>query len=435
MASQNGGVIKGRSYSVGQAFQSAAETNGNSSNNGSGGSSKRIYVGTTVYYRKHDDSGPSHPIAICTTNNAWVDGWYPISIIPAATYTITLQHGGDSSNTGSLTKTWGSSLTLPTPSRASTTATGYKVTYSPGNGSSNTSVNATNTTSYSFTGWTHNGSSVSSPYNPSEPTYGGSAASNKTFVGNWSSTTTNGSVTLPTPTWANTTTSGTVTYNASTNGGTATKSSDTVNLSVTHTFNGWYNGSTKVGNAGASYKPTANVTLTGNWTNTSTGSANITLPTASKSSTTASRTVTINANSGSTTVSSLKSNATVTYKSNGWWTAASGGSKVGADGASITPSTAPITYYAQFTSTTGSYSAVTLPTAAQCTRTNYKLLGFATSSSATTAAYNPGASYTPSGNVTLYAVWEELAGTVYVKVSGAWKEAKAVYTKVNGTWI
>lgn len=42
------------------------------------------------------------------------------------------------------------------------------------------------------------------------------------------------------------------------------------------------------------------------------------------------------------------------------------------------------------------------------TRTNYNFKGWATSSTATTAAYQPGANYTanPSDNVTLYAVWE-----------------------------
>ena len=436
MAAQEGGVIRGINYTKGQSFKAAAGSSGNAQADGGGGSAKYRNAGDTLYYRRHDKANETrYPVAICGTNNNWVDGWYKIDLMPRATYPITLTHNGDSGNSTSITKTWGVSLTLPTPTRSNTTADGYTVTYSPGNGGSNTTDKQKNTTSYTFTGWTIDGSSGITTYSPSEPNFDGTVVSSKTATGNWSSSTTKGSVTLPTPTWANTTTSGTVTYNASTNGGTSTKASDTVNLKVTHTFNGWYNGSTKVGNAGASYKPTANVTLTGNWTNTSSGSANITLPTASKSNSTASRTVTINANSGSTTVSSLKSNATVTYKSNGWWTAASGGSKVGADGASITPSTAPITYYAQFSGTTGSYSAVTLPTATQCTRSGYSLKGFATNNSATTAAYLPGASYTPSGNVTLYAVWEEIAGKVYTKKNGAWVEAKAIYTKVNGTWI
>lgn len=58
-------------------------------------------------------------------------------------------------------------------------------------------------------------------------------------------------------------------------------------------------------------------------------------------------------------------------------------------------------------------SAVTLPTTAQCTRDGYNLLGFSTSSTATSASYNPGASYTPTAAITLYAVWK-VAGLVYI---------------------
>ena len=42
------------------------------------------------------------------------------------------------------------------------------------------------------------------------------------------------------------------------------------------------------------------------------------------------------------------------------------------------------------------------------TRAGYNFLGWATSSSATSAQYQPGSTYTANANVTLYAVWEEL---------------------------
>ena len=42
------------------------------------------------------------------------------------------------------------------------------------------------------------------------------------------------------------------------------------------------------------------------------------------------------------------------------------------------------------------------------TRTGYNFLGWATSSSATSAQYQPGSTYTANANITLYAVWEEL---------------------------
>lgn len=75
------------------------------------------------------------------------------------------------------------------------------------------------------------------------------------------------------------------------------------------------------------------------------------------------------------------------------------------------------------------------------TRTNYNFIGWGTSSGSTTAAYQPGGSYTSNGNATLYAVWQlaytppritnakvdrcNSAGTLsesgtYVKVSFSW---------------
>lgn len=62
------------------------------------------------------------------------------------------------------------------------------------------------------------------------------------------------------------------------------------------------------------------------------------------------------------------------------------------------------------TSQTKNYgSAVTLTGTA--TRTDYNFLGWSTSSSATTAAYTTGSSYTSNASITLYAVWE----VAYVK--------------------
>lgn len=72
----------------------------------------------------------------------------------------------------------------------------------------------------------------------------------------------------------------TVTYNA--NGGTcgttsATQASEGASLSLPtptwtgYTFNGWYNAGTKIGDAGGSYTPTANITLYAKWTDNTEG--------------------------------------------------------------------------------------------------------------------------------------------------------------------
>jgi uncharacterized repeat protein (TIGR02543 family) len=118
------------------------------------------------------------------------------------------------------------------------------------------------------------------------------------------------------------------------------------------------------------------------------------------------RTVTFNANGGSCSTASLASKATITYTFAGWAAGSTSGTKYNA-GTNYTP-TGNVTMYATWTSSTGSYAAVTLPTP---TRTGYSFQGWATSASATsgTAA---GQSYTPSGNVTLYATWKANTYTV-----------------------
>ena len=151
--------------------------------------------------------------------------------------------------------------------------------------------------------------------------------------------------------------------------------------------------------------------MTAQWSTSIKSRGAITTPSATRSSTTSTRTVTFNANNGSTTKTSQNSTATVTYSSTGWWTATSGGTKRCDNGGSYTPGSAE-TLYSQWSSSTGSFSAVTLPTATECTRAGYNLLGWSTSSTATTASYSPGASYTPSASIILYAVWQLAQATV-----------------------
>ena len=106
-------------------------------------------------------------------------------------------------------------------------------------------------------------------------------------------------------------------------------------------FLGWYtaaSGGTKIGDAGATYKPNGDVKIYAQWQG---------------------YTVTYDANSGSvspssTTVSSADGYVTLptptrnNYTFNGWYTARSGGTKVGNAGENYTP-TADVTLYAQWT--------------------------------------------------------------------------------------
>ena len=157
-----------------------------------------------------------------------------------------------------------------------------------------------------------------------------------------------------------------------------------------HTFGGWYKEAActnKVGNAGVSYTPTANITLYAKWT------ANT-------------YTVSYNANGGS----GAPSSQTKTYGVN-----------------LVLSSTKP-------------------------TRTGFKFLGWATSSTATTAAYQPGATFSTNATTTLYAVWEATptissltaircrsSGTAqddgtYAKVTAKWSCSQSATAKLyNGT--
>ena len=112
---------------------------------------------------------------------------------------------------------------------------------------------------------------------------------------------------------------------------------------------------------------------------------------------------------GATTNS--KTSQTATYSFKNWNTKSNGSGTSYDDQASVSTLTTTaggtVNLYAQWTS-----ASVTLPTASQCKRTGYTLLGFSTSNSATSASYSPGASYTPTAAITLYAVWQINSYTV-----------------------
>lgn len=90
-----------------------------------------------------------------------------------------------------------------------------------------------------------------------------------------------------------------------------------------------------------------------------------------------------------------------------------------------------------------STKGVKVPTATECTRTGYKLLGFSTKKDATTATYEPGDS--TGGDITskttLYAVWERIYYTVTLSanpsdggtVSGAGKYEAETEVTISAT--
>ncbi len=112
------------------------------------------------------------------------------------------------------------------------------------------------------------------------------------------------------------------------------------------------------------------------------------------------------------------------YTFAGWYTAASGGTYVGGSGSSYTP-TSSITLYARWTPNVVTYTvtfdgnggtspsaqaaesgkSVTLPSASLY---GYSFDGWYTSASGGTFVGTTGSTYTPSGNITLYAHWTKL---------------------------
>ena len=151
------------------------------------------------------------------------------------TWTVTYAANGGSSTPSSQTKLYGQALTLrPAISRSNATAT-YTVSYSANysGGSNPSSATATKTTKYSFNGWKATNGTVYAA--------GGSYTANAatTMTAQWTSSASTTKVTLPTP------------------------------ARTGYTFGGWYKESactSKVGNGGASYTPTASIQLFAKWT-------------------------------------------------------------------------------------------------------------------------------------------------------------------------
>lgn len=174
-------------------------------------------------------SGGVNSANLCDASNKSCTVTLYVNWTPS-TYTVTLNNQGATTvGTTSVTATFNSAMpTITKPSK------NYTVTYNyNGNGSANTSATAT----YTFGGYyTNTGGSGTQYYTAA----GASArtwniANNTTLYANWTSK----SVTLPTPTRTG------------------------------YIFAGWYNassGGTKIGDAKASYTPTANITLYAHWT-------------------------------------------------------------------------------------------------------------------------------------------------------------------------
>lgn len=385
--------------------------------------SSKMTAGNTYTITSADglyQSVPSYGYAIGVAQNASayiiLDTTATLTVTTNETdYSITLSYNanGGSGGPSAETKTGTASgtpsvaftVSYTKPTRSNASAGSYTVTYNANGGSvSPASASAARTTSYTFSKWNTNSGGSGTNY------VGGNTitlSSSATLYAQWTSSTTTASVTLPTPTRDG--------YN----------------------FNGWYtaaSGGTKVGNAGASYTPSGNITLYAQWTiktytvsynanggsgapssQTKTHGTDLTLsstkPTKSSASTT--YTVTYNANSGNVSPANATATKTTTYTFSTWNTKSDGTGNSYSSGGKYTANSSA-TLYARYTSST-STTSVTLPTP---TRTGYTFNGWYTATSGGTKIGNGGASYTPTANIIIYAQWTIVKYTVSYNANG-----------------
>lgn len=138
-------------------------------------------------------------------------------------------------------------------------------------------------------------------------------------------------------------------------------------------------------------------------------------------------TVTYNYNGSGAANTTATATKVRTYAANGWTTTSGSATRTYANGQSV-QLTSALTVYPCFTQST-SGGSVTLPTP---TRANYTFKGWNTSSTATSGATG---SYTPTGNVTLYAIWESTSTTTSASITfpAVPRQTVKTYTQTAGS--
>lgn len=355
--------------------------------------------------------------------------------LPAHTYAISYSlNGGSSGTTTTQIKTHGKHLTLHgAASRDDSIETGHKVIFDANGGDIHGESSATTTDiyKYSFVGW--KSSATGNIWSAEVINFDEDNVT--TLEAQWDASITRGAITTPACSRDNETDTCTVTFNA--NGGSCSTTSADSTATTTYTMNGWYtaaSGGDKRADNGGSYIPLENETIYAQWESSAGSYSQITLPSASKANAIASRKVNFDSNGGICLTTSLNSTSTITYAQTGWYTAASGGTKKGDAGESYSPASEE-TLYAQFSSTTDGFTAITLPAVA---RDGYKFKGWATSKDAFSGLTT---TYTPSADEeVLYAIWEEISSgegatpKVYIKINGKWVPGVQTFIKAEETW-
>lgn len=321
------------------------------------------------------------------------------------TWTVSYNANGGTSSTvpANQTKTYGQTLTLSTttPTRNNSTTT-YTVTYNANGGTvSSTSATATKTTTYTFSSWNTNSGGSGTSYSA-----GGSYTSDSdaTLYAQWNSSSSTTSITLPTPTRTGYNFNGWSTSSSATSGSTGsyTPARDVTLYATwskkTYTIRYMANGAG--GTVPAEQTKTYGTALTLRSTSGLTPKANTTA---------IGYKITLNANGGTVSSTSIQVRDTVSYRISGWNTNSSGSGTSYASGASYTANAAATLYVKWVSSTTK--GTATLPTP---TRTGYTFNGWYT---AATNGTKRDSGYTPTADETLYAQWSIKQYTITINGS------------------
>ena len=228
------------------------------------------------------------------------------------------------------------------------------------------------------------------------------------------------------------------------NGGSGSTTTEFAGLTITYSFYKWLDDDDTEYDGGGTYTKNKATTMWAAWDRTYVRGS-VTAPAApSRADSTATRTVTFNANGGTCDTPSLNSTATVSYTGLGWY--AVDGTSITrrvVNGGTYTPTKDEILYQ-QWSTTTGTFTSITLPTP---TRSGYIFLGW---NEDPTASSGITGSYTPASSVTLYALWELdraqarmrikqngswKKGFLWYNDNGEWKKVKNAYIKQNGAWV
>lgn len=338
------------------------------------------------------------------TTSEWITGGTVTGSVtlPARTYTLTLNKG-----TGVASFTGGGAITCNTKATTTATAsTGYHLTSYSG-----TNSTGTGTTSWTISGGTSDTTTWQMDANrtitcyAAKDTYKISYAKGDGSSGSVAAQTKEygTAITLQKNGYTKNSVSATLCMITLNNNGTT--SSKTITKTTSYAFNGWKDGNdNKIYSAGASYSVNKATTMTAQWKGTdSYSTVTLGVPTRTATSVTG-NTVTFDSKGGSA-VSSRSNKITTNYTFKNWNAASNGSGTAYSGTTAYTNSTfsSNITLTAQWNTST-SPSSIEIPP--YPTKTYYYCEEWNTKSDGTGTKYLAGAKFTPSTNITLYAIWK-----------------------------